>query len=719
MAKTLWDYLTDAGEVMATLGTGAVAGVAGPAYGVYKGVTSPKYGTYEGGVEADKAAMDMMAQLTYQPRGEFAQGLLSKVGGAMDTMKMPALLPELAPLTALSLNDKAILSQAQRGVQAAKPIVGDALEGYMAQSGLAPRIVPESTAMPPPPPMAPVSPAGFYSAAEQAALNLPRNKGTGQALLNDLLKGADVKKEELQATGVLDAFANRPQATKQELIDFLQENRVDVGETRLAAVQTPNVEIANHNSYFDGDIRTPNLDEADDIWDLSYTIPGDDESTSFTAYRIAASGRDTPERIELYDGRGNLVDEYEYGSLSDAEEYVQGMARWSAGQADSNPKFDDFTLPGGENYREVLLELPLRPLPKELNGANWAKANGFDVQDIGRRDTVANQRWAEAIEDAKQEYGQRNFQGDHWDESNVVAHLRLNDRVDVDGKKMTLIEEVQSDWHQQGRARGYNQEENRSLQNKAKEEYKALALRAYDQIADLYPELADRPASELINLAREGAYGERQNLIDQASKSALAPLIKKIDAAKKKVAETRFGPVPNAPMKDTWYQTAIRKAVKDAIDSGSDRVAITTGDRQVQRFGTGSNEKGLKQYYDETYPKYLEKFAKKYGAKVTEGSIPLPAKDGWPEFRDWAEERGIFGSAINEWERGSSSDLVREYLKSAQTLEPVRYIEITPEMRKALGGKDKGVPLFQAAPLIPAGAAGSGGLLDQFGERQE
>ena len=91
----------------------------------------------------------------------------------------------------------------------------------------------------------------------------------------------------------------------------------------------------------------------------------------------------------------------------------------------------------------------------------------------------------------------------------------------------------------------------------------------------------------------------------------------------------------------------------------------------------------------------------------------------WPEFRDWAEERGIFGSAINEWERGSSSDLVREYLKSAQTLEPVRYIEITPEMRKALGGKDKGVPLFQAAPLIPAGAAGSGGLLDQFGERQE
>jgi hypothetical protein len=559
-------------------------------------------------------------------------------------------------------------------------------------------------------PTAPVSPAGFYSAAEQAALNLPRNKGTGQALLNDLLKGADVKKEELQATGVLDAFANRPQATKQELIDFLQENRLNVDETRLAAVQTPKVEIANHNSYFDGDIRTPNAEEADDIWDLSYTIPGDDESTSFTAYRLGGNKLE-PERVELYDGRGNFVDEYD--SVYDAEEYVQGEARWSAGQADSNPKFDDFTLPGGENYREVMLELPLRPLPKELNGANWAKANGFDVQDIGRKGTVANERWIQAIEDAKQGFGQRNFTDSHWDDPNTFAHLRLNDRVDVDGKKMTLIEEVQSDWHQKGRARGYNQEENRSLQNKAKGEYTALASQAYELIANSHPELVGRPVGELINLAREGAYAERHNLIDPSFRTALAPLIKKVDAANKKIKETRFGPVPDAPMKDTWYQTAIRKAVKDAIDSGSDRVAITTGDRQVQRFGTGSNEKGLKQYYDETYPKYLEKFAKKYGSKVSEGGIPQAPKSA-SEVLEFTGGQKYANGQITWSELVELNPSLKNKFK-----EPVRYIEITPEMRKALGGKDKGVPLFQAAPLIPAGAAGSGGLLDQFGERQE
>jgi hypothetical protein len=197
-------------------------------------------------------------------------------------------------------------------------------------------------------------------------------------------------------------------------------------------------------------------------------------------------------------------------------------------------------------------------------------------------------------------------------------------------------------------------------------------------------------------------------------------------------------------MKDTWYQTALRKAVKDAIDSGSDRVGIPTGGRQAERFGKGKRVvgldidapeidgmrgaqirtdggnyinieldangiitkgesglasefvgkkleemigkegatkalsvgnkaagikldnvvvggKGMKKYYDDIYPKYLDKFAKKYGSKVSDGSIDVSGK-----------------------------------------FEPIRYIDITPEMRKALGGKDKGVPLFGAG----AGALG-------------
>jgi hypothetical protein len=48
----------------------------------------------------------------------------------------------------------------------------------------------------------------------------------------------------------------------------------------------------------------------------------------------------------------------------------------------------------------------------------------------------------------------RNFYSVHWKEPNVIAHIRLNDRVDADGKKVLYVEEIQSDWAQKGKKEG-------------------------------------------------------------------------------------------------------------------------------------------------------------------------------------------------------------------------------------------------------------------------
>ena len=45
----------------------------------------------------------------------------------------------------------------------------------------------------------------------------------------------------------------------------------------------------------------------------------------------------------------------------------------------------------------------------------------------------------------------RDYISSHFSEPNILAHMRVNDRVDADGKKMLLVEEIQSDWHQAGR----------------------------------------------------------------------------------------------------------------------------------------------------------------------------------------------------------------------------------------------------------------------------
>ena len=48
----------------------------------------------------------------------------------------------------------------------------------------------------------------------------------------------------------------------------------------------------------------------------------------------------------------------------------------------------------------------------------------------------------------------KGYKSNHWDESNIVVFTRVDDRT-IDNKKTLFIEELQSDWHQDGRKKGY------------------------------------------------------------------------------------------------------------------------------------------------------------------------------------------------------------------------------------------------------------------------
>jgi len=39
-----------------------------------------------------------------------------------------------------------------------------------------------------------------------------------------------------------------------------------------------------------------------------------------------------------------------------------------------------------------------------------------------------------------------------------------------------------------------------------------------------------------------------------------------------------------APFKDTWYQLALKRAIKEAVDKGYDRIGLTTGAQQAKRY---------------------------------------------------------------------------------------------------------------------------------------
>ena len=99
-----------------------------------------------------------------------------------------------------------------------------------------------------------------------------------------------------------------------------------------------------------------------------------------------------------------------------------------------------------------------------------------------------------------------------------------------------------------------------------------------------------------------------------------------------------------------------------------------TPDEEGTRFLSGLDlqvgGEGMKKYYDEIYPKFLDKYGKKYGASVGETQI------------------------TTDYARDASGIPAQRPSK-----ETIRYLDITPQMKE---GTSKGQPLFAATPLLPA-----------------
>jgi hypothetical protein len=581
------------------------------------------------------------------------------------------------------LNPAPLVRAGVAGAQALAPTAARMTERYMQRQGFMPGVVPEppsgllSPEIPASKPQAPVSDLGFYSAAEQAAMNLQRGKGTGQSFLNDLMKASDVKKDELQYTGLDEFLKDKPNVTRQEVTDYLSKNKVNVEEVTLGGdkleqfLDSERVKLSN--------LTPEKLSEALDM------------PPSYAVELLNNQNRQDAINTILESQRS-----YYSGNLEDLP-------------GGGGAKFNQYQLPGGENYREILLTLPAKRLNegearKVLGAKPDAKLSEADISYASRK--------------AADEY-----KSSHFDEPNILAHMRVNDRIDADGKKMLLIEEVQSDWHQAGREKGYQNKSGQYGEKVSPEEYKrgvALQNQQRNQSGPLTP----------------SEQAELNDIMGRHEASIVG------------------GRVPDAPFKDTWHQLALKRALKEAVDKGYDRIGLTTGAQQAARYdlskqvdnllysknpdgtyrvsaqvqgrgqmigeaipesklsdyvgkevaekmskGTGkqtevageydpasmtSNKKymtelsgidlkvggeGMKKYYDEIYPNFLNKYGKKYGAQVGETRI----KTG----------RGVPGG------------------------ETVRYLDITPEMRKAV---QKGQPLFTAAPI---GGIGTGLLSDE------
>lgn len=160
--------------------------------------------------------------------------------------------------------------------------------------------------------------------------------------------------------------------------------------------------------------------------------------------------------------RGGSVLEAQIDALLE-DEMGQGMSREEARdfilQDAKEPvatKYETYTLPGGENYREVLIQAPISEDTqnklfnefKDKIKEKYNLTNPYDARDKNLLDNNELQQLEELTTTPSTR--PKTFRGGHWDEPNVLAHLRLKDR-DYNGQKVTFMEELQSDWAREAR----------------------------------------------------------------------------------------------------------------------------------------------------------------------------------------------------------------------------------------------------------------------------
>lgn len=236
------------------------------------------------------------------------------------------------------------------------------------------------------------------------------------------------------------------------------------------------------------------------------------------------------------DRRERLDTAFKEGKMTDKEYLAE------KGKMNVDTKYSQYQLPNGKNYREVLIKSPLtskKPLTKEefleMNSEEYLYANYEEYLNEfkkGNEDATTN-----------------TFRSSHWEEPNVISHLRINERT-YEGKKVAFMEELQSDWAREGRDKGFISKAYK------KEDVKYIG-------EDKFFWRYKVPNNEL-----------------QISKSDYPTR----ELAMQRVLDKTTGDVPPNALLKNWQELTIKRALQEAVANGSEYFAWINGEQTSARY---------------------------------------------------------------------------------------------------------------------------------------
>lgn len=433
-------------------------------------------------------------------------------------------------------------------------------------------------------------------------------------------------------------------------------------------------------------------------------------------------------------------------------------------QAYDESAHEEYTLPGGENYREMLIKAPepkygqdkimeleakLRRAPpdkvehytallnkmKKVSGQN-EQFPGVPIHFHGEPGILASMRLKDRlVPDLEGEHNVKVIGGGGTSNKKFKTRAEAEEFANVkhqggyrteitptQTKKLLHLEELQSDWHQQGREKGYGKTQ--------RHEYEVIG-----------------PNGQLLITLRDKREAEDYARQRGATVTESEPFT--VDTG-----------IPDAPFKKNWEEMALKRLIHHAAENGYHGIVVTPGAEQADRYSLAKvlNEihydpstqhlagrdhqgklvvaqqgvtpenleaqigkegaqkilavkpnqhgvhslvgedikvggEGMKSFYDKKVPNILNGIGKKYGVKTQLGGFELKGKGR--ELTDEEHRQALMdaGHDTNPMTLAQQREFDYEQKKI-----PAHYFPITEAMRQDV--KQNGIPLYKSGGTV-------------------
>lgn len=421
--------------------------------------------------------------------------------------------------------------------------------------------------------------AWYYSQLEEAVSAIPAKVRTGNDIamwLRSNQSKLGIKKEELEWSGLLDWLRMNGKAlvSPEQVRKFLEENGIKVNDVVL------NRDFDEDNPELPDNLMVIDADE------LDY-----DDFPMAKRYRYAVLDVDSSDPNYTVYGFGNTEEE------AIQEAYASYPEKFGSGD---NTKFGKWVLPGGENYKELLITLPLKQpppperlktLPQEYELVYDGTQEPFNRWIVSLRDEASARPFAGRYPTAEQATAaalqrinadtlekhkaalQRGFvNSDHYDEPNILAHIRFNERfaltytkaqiADI-GKRIAAAVGAKRVSDLGSGAPGVAVKKGVVTQLEANQfshfrQFNEPKEGALDRVLFL-----EEVQSDWGQEGRERGFDTPAKMPDGSYRTPTAPFVTDTQA---------------------WTALGLKRAIAYAVDNGFSRIAWSTGEQQADRY---------------------------------------------------------------------------------------------------------------------------------------